>query len=189
MRLEIVLFIGASLWVAHIYSEGKYLKQLLTYKKYYQMGGVILGFFILCWLLRKTPQNTRDVLLTTGEYIKHLPMDRNMKSVLDFTMSAASSRLAPAVALPDNSSVFIPVAAKSNTSTIEKSKRSVSEGKKKYVASRQGWKCRECQDILPATFEVDHIQRLQHGGSNELENLQALCPNCHRSKTMLESML
>jgi 5-methylcytosine-specific restriction endonuclease McrA len=78
---------------------------------------------------------------------------------------------------------------KQNPEKKDRFKRCVSESKKKYVASKQGWKCRECQTILPATFEIDHIQRLQHGGSNEIDNLQALCPNCHRSKTMLETML
>jgi len=29
---------------------------------------------------------------------------------------------------------------------------------------------------------------LQHGGSNHVDNLVALCPNCHREKTALESM-
>jgi len=69
-----------------------------------------------------------------------------------------------------------------------KSKRCVSESKKKYIAAQQGWKCKECGLVLPATYEVDHIVRLQHGGSNEIENLQALCPSCHRNKTMMETM-
>jgi len=168
MRLEIVLFLIAAVWIAHIYTDGKYLKLLLTYKKYYQMAGVAVGFLFLCWILKRNPENTKDMILTTHEYIKHLPVDKNVKlwmdPVLDFT-------------------------SKSTEKHTNMGKRSVSDSKKKYVASQQEWKCKKCQDILPATFEVDHIVRLQYGGSNEIDNLQALCPNCHRNKTMLEAMI
>ena len=27
--------------------------------------------------------------------------------------------------------------------------------------------------------EIDHIVEVKHGGTNELTNLQLLCPNCH----------
>jgi len=31
--------------------------------------------------------------------------------------------------------------------------------------------------------EIDHIVEVTHGGTNELSNLQVLCPNCHSVKT------
>ena len=40
-------------------------------------------------------------------------------------------------------------------------KRSVSETKKKYVASQQNWKCIDCGEQLSHTFEVDHKIDLQ----------------------------
>ena len=64
------------------------------------------------------------------------------------------------------------------------SKRSVSETKKKYVASQQNWCCGECKDQLKATFEVDHKIDLQYGGTNHISNLVALCVDCHKTKTM-----
>ena len=67
-------------------------------------------------------------------------------------------------------------------------KRSVSETKKKYVASSQGWKCATCGVQLPGSFEVDHIIRLEHGGSNEINNLRAQCRNCHGEKTAMENL-
>jgi len=36
-----------------------------------------------------------------------------------------------------------------------------------------------CSSIL----EVDHIVELADGGSNDLDNLQLLCVDCHKSKT------
>ena len=62
------------------------------------------------------------------------------------------------------------------------------ESKKKYVASQQGWKCAMCSNILDATYEVDHKLDLQYGGSNHVSNLAALCPNCHRRKTLENNM-
>ena len=67
-------------------------------------------------------------------------------------------------------------------------KRSVSETKKKYVASIQDWKCKDCKSQLTAWFEVDHIKRLEYGGGNNVENLVALCRDCHGRKTAMENM-
>ena len=68
------------------------------------------------------------------------------------------------------------------------SRRSVSETKKKYVASQQGWTCKKCQKQLEATFEVDHVIELQDGGSNHISNLEALCRDWHGRKTMLSQL-
>ncbi len=65
----------------------------------------------------------------------------------------------------------------------KKHKRSVNGYTKKLVASSQGWKCASCFNLLPASFEIDHIVELCNGGSNEITNLQPLCNNCHGKKT------
>ena len=63
-------------------------------------------------------------------------------------------------------------------------KRSVSETKKKYVASQQKWQCAKCSSQLDASFEVNHKTPLYLGGSNHVSNLEALCRNCHGQITM-----
>ena len=73
--------------------------------------------------------------------------------------------------------------------TNTKSKRKVTEGTKKYVASQQKWKCIKCNSLLDCSYEVDHITPLYKGGSNEVENLQALCRNCHGKKTAEDRIL
>ena len=70
----------------------------------------------------------------------------------------------------------------------KKHKRNVSESKKKFIASNQKWKCAHCQNLLDNTYEVDHITALYKGGTNELNNLEALCRNCHGKKTFMEKM-
>jgi len=62
-------------------------------------------------------------------------------------------------------------------------KRHVSESTKKLVASNQKWQCGLCHGILDETYEVDHIIPLYRGGTNNIDNLMALDPICHRKKT------
>ena len=59
---------------------------------------------------------------------------------------------------------------------------------KKYVASQQDWKCGHCSNTLSAWFEVDHKIGLEHGGSNHVSNLVALCRECHGEKTGMENL-
>lgn len=42
-----------------------------------------------------------------------------------------------------------------------------------------GYRCSNpaCRTIL--TIEIHHLDQVSEGGSNEVENLLALCPNCH----------
>ena len=193
MRIEILLFIIAGVIIANIYTDGKYLKQLMTYKKYYQMGGVVVGALFLYWMVKKNPASTRELIMSSNEYIKYLPVDRNVTSfiepLIDFTTKQSfvdDGYIQPIIPMGQKPTTVM--RGSGGTGETNKFKRSVSESKKKFIAAKQGWKCRECNEILPATYEVDHITRLQHGGSNEIDNLQALCPSCHRNKTMMETL-
>lgn len=62
-------------------------------------------------------------------------------------------------------------------------KRHVSEATKKLVAAKQQWTCGLCKRMLDETYEVDHIVPLYKGGTNNISNLMALDPICHRKKT------
>ena len=45
-----------------------------------------------------------------------------------------------------------------------------------------------CKDSLKANaFHIDHIQALANGGSNDIDNLQILCKECHYVKTKEEA--
>ena len=65
--------------------------------------------------------------------------------------------------------------------------RNVSSTTKEIVANRQHNRCAACRQFLETTRQIDHIDPLWHGGSNNISNLQALCPNCHARKTRIES--
>jgi len=66
----------------------------------------------------------------------------------------------------------------------KKIKRKVTNLQKKYIGSQQGWRCKICKKQLDYTYEVDHIISLEDGGNNDINNLQALCRNCHGKKTL-----
>jgi 5-methylcytosine-specific restriction endonuclease McrA len=74
--------------------------------------------------------------------------------------------------------------------TRTKSTRRVSETLKKIVAHNQRYTCAMCRNMLPPSYQVDHIVPLYtdvygtHSDYlNSAQNLQALCPNCHSVKT------
>jgi hypothetical protein len=76
----------------------------------------------------------------------------------------------------------------SATATTTREKRAVTGLMKKKIAAAQEWRCGHCRALLDETYEVDHRQALFNGGSNDPSNLVALCPNCHRKKTVEERL-
>jgi len=51
-----------------------------------------------------------------------------------------------------------------------------------------GWTCQKCGVYSGefAFFDIDHISPRLKGGHGKKDNLQVLCPNCHRKKTLLD---
>lgn len=189
MRIELVIIVITALIIANVYTDGKYLKVALSWKKYYQMIGIGFAGLALCWLMRKNPARAMDILHSSNEYVRYLPVDKNVTSfispILNFTKDPTpGTRYAeggrPEV-LPQHKDRLLRSGTKST-------KRSVSETKKKFVAARQNWCCGDCKNQLSAWFEVDHTIRLEHGGSNHIDNLVALCRECHGKKTAMENL-
>jgi len=206
MRIEILIFIIAAFLMANIYTDGKYMKMLQSGKKYYQMAGIAFGALMLYILIKRNPMRASNIMSTTNDYIKYLPIDKgttNMISpILDFTSrhnfandqgyEEDQGYNYPIIPMPNGLNGNSPMQNVANqrlaTSGKKATKRSVSETKKKFVASRQHWRCGKCQTELTAWFEVDHVKRLEYGGSNHIDNLVALCRDCHGEKTTMENL-
>lgn len=71
---------------------------------------------------------------------------------------------------------------------VNNSSRNVNNTMKKYVASNQQWKCNMCNNLLDYSYEIDHIVPLYKNGNNNINNLQALCRNCHGKKTIIDRL-
>ena len=195
MRLEIFIFGITAFLLYNAYYDGKYTKMLLAYKKYYKMA--LIGFLALCFyiMVKRNPSQTKNMLLYTNNMIKYMPIDKSsmdmISPIFDLStrgngfMEGFNSELNPGY----NYNPVLVAQQQRNMLTGQKPvKRSVSETKKKYVASMQDWKCGQCKKKLTHTFEVDHKIRLEHGGGNDVTNLVALCRECHGEKTAMENM-
>ena len=207
MRFEIVILGVASFLIYNIYHDGKYTKILLSWKKYYSMA--FIGFIaIMVYLLfKRNPTHFKSILLYANNMIKYAPIDKSSLSmispILDFTsgngygndgydhsegkgfMESLNEDMNPGFGYMTQEKRILASGANRGTKTT---KRSVSETKKKYVASQQDWKCNGCNQQLNAWFEVDHKVRLDQGGGNEVDNLVALCRECHGKKTAMENL-
>jgi 5-methylcytosine-specific restriction enzyme A len=59
---------------------------------------------------------------------------------------------------------------------------------KEMVLEKSEKKCAGCQCCLESKkYDIDHIKPLASGGTNKIDNLQALCKACHRDKTANEN--
>jgi len=201
MRYEITIFLITALIIANIYTDGKILKLLFSWKKYYQMAAIAFGGFALYWLIKNNPMQAKQMVMASNEYVKYLPIDGNtsklLSPILDFTskqnFSQEYSNGHPILPMQTHSSPVNQYERKlmqsgTTENKITATKRSVSETKKKFVAARQNWHCGDCQQQLSAWFEVDHKIRLEYGGSNHVDNLVALCRECHGKKTAMENL-
>ena len=204
MRLELLFIIAVGFIIFNIYSDGKYTKIFYSYKKYFRMG-FILFLALICYLMiKRNPHNCKNILLHANNMVKFMPIDRSsmdmLSPIIDFTGgsglgSGSGSNSSSGLGSGSNSfNTSFMQNMQSDQSPNQPShnprivKRSVSETKKKYVASNQNWKCGHCGKQLNAWFEVDHKIRLDNGGSNEVQNLVALCRECHGEKTAKENM-
>ena len=199
MRIEIIIFGITAFFIYDAYNDGKYMKMLKSGRKYYQMAFyAVLGIGIYL-IMKRNPRQSKSMLMCANNMVKYLPMDKSsldmLSPIMDFTQTGGGEERENGEN-PNYTGSFMKVFNSANglneqrilSSGKKGTKRSVSETKKKYVAAQQDWKCGNCKCQLNAWFEVDHRVRLEHGGGNDVQNLVALCRECHGEKTAMENM-
>lgn len=204
MKIELLIFGITAFLVYNTYHDGKYTKLIISWKKYFQMGFFALIGVSIYLLMKRNPAQCKNMLMHANNVVKYMPIDKSsldmFNPILDFTSSQGfmeSFSAEDSDNLRDNNSsdwggllggMGISSGEKRLLHSGKNTKRSVSETKKKYIAAQQDWKCGHCKNKLNAWFEVDHIVRLDNGGTNEVGNLVALCRDCHGKKTAMENM-
>jgi len=192
MKFELLIIASTAFLAFNTYYDGYYLKLLMSWKKYYLIATYV--FLGLCTYLfiKRNPSESHTMFAHANNIIKYMPIDKDsmdfLTPVLDFTKA---SNIIPQTQNTDYQQTpqFKRMMNSGTTQSNSKAtKRSVSETKKKYIASQQHWKCGNCDIQLPAWFEVDHKVKLEHGGSNHISNLVALCRDCHGKKTTMENL-
>jgi hypothetical protein len=187
MKFELLIFGVTAFLIANTYYENKYIDMMKQWKKYYQMIGIAFVGISVYVYLKKYPEQSRSVFTHANSVVKYLPIDRNTTHFLSPILDLARGQYGGDISHQERRMMTSGAGAK-NVVGMRIAKRSVSETKKKYVAAEQGWKCADCKEQLPAWFEVDHIKRLDSGGTNHIDNLVAYCRNCHGKKTAMENL-
>ena len=193
MRLEFFIIGITAFFVYNAYTDGKYTKMFMSFKKYYQMIFFCIIGVSVYLLLKKNPGRGRQMLLYANNVIKYMPIDKTAMNMItpifDFTSEKGEGGTSFMESFNDiNPAKYGHQRNMLAQDTTKPTKRCVSETKKKYVAAQQDWKCGDCGDKLDHTYEIDHKIRLEYGGGNDVQNLVALCRNCHGRKTAAENM-
>ena len=198
MKLELFIIIISGAILYDMYHGSMYSKKIMEFKKYFRMGIFGLGAFSLYLLFKRQPNSMYKLLISLNDVVKGLPLSKIISTTDGVKISTNTNtnninNINYDSKMVNNNISQLPPQnhqhKSSNFSNHSKStKRSVSETKKKFVASSQDWKCGNCGRMLNAWFEVDHRIRLEHGGSNDASNLVAMCRECHGEKTALENM-
>lgn len=174
MRIELWIVVITSFFMMNAYYDNYYLQLFKLHKKYIQMVMYAFMGLAIYLVFKRNPAQSRELVSQAHNFLKYLPIDKSAVHLVNPILSSCSNENT----LGSNRIM---------SSGKATHKRSVSESKKKWVASQQEWKCGECKEQLPAWFEVDHIIRLADGGSNDVDNLVAYCRACHGKKTMMEN--
>ena len=186
MKSELLILAITGFFIANTYHDGNYIKILQSWQKYFKMIGFAFAGLSIYLFLKKNPSESQNMVQQATNIIKHMPSGQSSLDILspfiDFTNQTPFT---------DGNNYQQQEQRQINrimNSGKKSTKRCVSETKKKFVASQQGWICQDCQKSLPAWYEVDHKIRLEYGGSNEVDNLVALCRDCHGKKTAMENL-
>jgi hypothetical protein len=211
VKAEYIVFLVAAFLIVNTYYDGKLTKLFQTNQKWVKMATFAFVGISLFLFLRRNPDNSRQLMFHANDIIKYMPISKGTADMITpfFDMTGGPSpndggqtsgamggamggASGSAMGRAMSSAMGVPSSQGGSASERRilnsgknSSKRSVSETKKKYVAAQQGWKCGDCQRQLPAWFEVDHVIALEHGGSNHVDNLVALCRDCHGKKTAM----
>ena len=193
MKLELIVLAVTGFLIANTYHDGKFVNYLKFNKKYFQMASyafIGLSFYLF---MKKHPSQSNNMLKYANGMVKHLPIDKNTADVITplFDMTSQHYAMSQMGATQMNARQLGQTPQQRRmmrSGTKSRTKRSVSETKKKFVAAEQNWCCALCKKKLPAWFEVDHTISLENGGTNHVSNLRALCRDCHGRKTAMENL-
>lgn len=198
MNLELIIIATTIILISNVYYDGYIITTIKSYKKHGVMVLYGIAGFCLYLLVKQNPYKSRELLNQASNVVKYMPIDRESSQLLapvfNLTQSSflhnqnpSSNNYAQQMYTPQSNMQEYQT-SKILSSGKKATKRSVSETKKKWVASNQDWKCGECVKKLPAWYEVDHKVRLEYGGTNHVDNLVALCRDCHGRKTASENL-
>lgn len=120
---------------------------------------------------KKILKMLRNINITSGEYIIDICSTKRLLDILNPEIQASL--------LLKFTNIIHEILRKGGR------KKAVSNKERMQIAASQNWACKNCEKPFGSelNFEVDHIFAWSKGGNNHRLNLQALCSECHKSKT------
>ena len=184
--MNILFYLLISFLVLKYYFKFEIVDKIFKYFKL-----VIVGILIYLFIKYYNNKELKSSILNSITKIDKVPVERGIVEFENYwnTFNNLKNNIINNnTKNQDNTNNNIKNNITNDNITSTKHKRNVTNGQKKYVGARQQWKCGHCRQILDASYEVDHIKALYKGGTNDLDNLVALCRNCHGKKTIEERL-
>lgn len=175
IRRSLLVVAICGILMADVLTGGALQRRVLSWKRYGQAAMIALVGLGLLLLVNKPGADKMSMMHTATGIVSALPSSATTQ-LISSGLGYMHDSPAPQASTP--------VGMGSLVAQPTRVKRSVSEARKRAVAAQQDWRCAGCAEMLEATYEVDHVIELQDGGTNEIENLTALCRNCHGRKTL-----
>ena len=66
-------------------------------------------------------------------------------------------------------------------------RKKLNANERNQVRENQDNLCGICKKDITKVFQIDHVIALQYGGTNTMDNLMALCCECHSTKSIAEN--
>jgi hypothetical protein len=164
MRIELWIFFITAGLMYNAYHDNIFSKKIKDNMKYIQIGMIGVGGLFLYLFLKRHPTESHKMLHHASEMIKYMPIDKNSKDLINpfFDLTNGNSFFSQqgATQVGEKSNHITPqmkrmLRSGGGSSNKGAMKRSVSETKKKYVASSQQWVCGHCKQQLDDALKIN----------------------------------
>ena len=159
MKLELVIVAITGFLVFNTYHDNKYSHWFKINKKMMKMATIGFVGMSLYLMVKRSPGEATQLMKHATNLVKYMPIDRTSASMIGPAIEMMSNRRENMELMRGAGMDMTGAAARfgmlePQTKRMLRSggsanSRSVSESKKKFVASRQNWKCADCQQPLP----------------------------------------
>ena len=82
MKIELLIIAITIFFILNVHSDGKYIKLVKSWKKYYQMAGIGFVGLSAYLFLKKHPTQSRHLLSHANGIIKYMPIDKESSDLL-----------------------------------------------------------------------------------------------------------
>ena len=76
MKIELLIITLTIFFIANTYYDGKYVKLIKSWKKYYQMAGIGFVGLSAYVFMKKYPSHTRSLFTDASKMVKYMPIDK-----------------------------------------------------------------------------------------------------------------